>query len=83
MIDKQLEMMASRAANFVRPSQRDKMPPKTPKPKADKPAVAGVEIGAERTAVKAPGKPAVEKSKEYVKPFAGNLKGAMQRRMGK
>lgn len=82
MIDKQLEMMASKAANYVPVSKRDKAPPQ----------VRGVEIGAEKTAVAAPGAPAVEKTKSYVKPFGsgpGMGKGnptspdAMKRAMGR
>lgn len=73
MMDPKLEMMAQRAAKFVPPSQRDRMP-MGDMPMMTKPQTVGVEAGVEKTAVAAPGKPVVEKAKEYVKPFAS--KGA-------
>ena len=96
MMDKQLEMMAQKASNYIPASKRGDKPVARP---ADgtAPVVKGVEAGVESTSVKPAGGPAVEAKKEYVKPFeskaapkqmppkanGGFNKGAAQRMFGR
>lgn len=95
MMDPKLEMMAQRAAKFVPPSQRDRMPMTNDRAAMmkdkmgdmmKKPQTVGVEAGVEKTAVAAPGKPVVEKAKEYIKPFASKgapiAADALKRKLG-
>jgi hypothetical protein len=90
-----IESMAKNAANRMPVSRRDR-PAGVPygasrgqgqKVGLNKPNIAGIEAGTESAMVAAPGKPVVEKAKEYIKPFAGKMpptpKGALERAIGR